>query len=111
MSRSAMGPSFTSFTADRAGGTRTPRRLGVRDALLRVAQGGGALNPEVVQALVRGQNGPRALQNLSNREREVLALVAQGQSNVAVGRALALSDRTVEAHLRSIFTKLDLYDD
>ena len=41
----------------------------------------------------------------------MLALVAQGQSNAAVGRALALSDRTVEAHLRSVFTKLDLYDD
>ncbi len=81
------------------------------DALTRVAHGGVALDPEVVQALVRGQNGAQALQNLSNREREVLALVAQGQSNAAVGRALALSDRTVEAHLRSVFTKLDLYDD
>ena len=58
------------------------------DALTRVAQGGVALDPEVVQALVRGQNGPQALLNLSNREREVLALVAQGQSNAAVGRAL-----------------------
>ncbi len=81
------------------------------DALARVAAGGVALDPEVVQALVRGRNAPRALAALSGREREVLALVAQGHSNAAVGRALVLSDRTVEAHLRSVFTKLDIYDD
>ena len=81
------------------------------EALIRVAGGGVALDPEVVQALVRGRQGPDALRALSDRERQVLGLVAQGHSNTAVGKSLVLSDRTVEAHLRSIFTKLDLYDD
>lgn len=81
------------------------------EALNRVAGGGVALDPEVVQALVRGRKAPDALRALSDRERQVLGLVAQGHSNTAVGKALVLSDRTVEAHLRSIFTKLDLYDD
>jgi len=81
------------------------------DAIARVAGGGVALDPEVVQALVRGRKAWDALTALSDREREVLALVAEGHSNTAVGKALFLSDRTVEAHLRSVFTKLDLYDD
>ena len=81
------------------------------DAIARVAAGGVALDPEVVQALVRGRTAADALAALSEREREVLALAAQGHNNVAAARALALSERTVEAHLRSIFTKLDLYDD
>ncbi len=81
------------------------------EALARVAAGGVALDPEVVQALVRGRNAPSALSRLSDREGQVLALVAQGHSNAAVGRALVLSDRTVEAHLRSVFTKLDIDDD
>lgn len=81
------------------------------DAIARVAAGGVALDPEVVQALVRGRTAADALAALSDREREVLALAAQGHNNVAAARALGLSERTVEAHLRSIFTKLDLYDD
>ena len=81
------------------------------DALSRVAGGGVALDPEVVRALVRGGNARDALSALSDRERQVLAVVAEGHSNTAVGRVLLLSDRTVEAHLRSVFTKLDLYDD
>jgi DNA-binding NarL/FixJ family response regulator len=81
------------------------------DAIARVAGGGVALDPEVVQALVRGRTAEDSLGALSDREQQVLALVAEGRSNTAVGRALHLSDRTVEAHLRSVFTKLDLYDD
>lgn len=81
------------------------------DALGRVGRNGVALDPEVVQSLVRGRRAGDALSALTDREREVLAAVAQGHSNIAVGRRLALSDRTVEAHLRSVFTKLDLYDD
>jgi DNA-binding NarL/FixJ family response regulator len=42
---------------------------------------------------------------------EVLSLVAEGHANAEIARRLALSDRTVEAHMRSVFTKLDLYDD
>lgn len=81
------------------------------DAVARVAGGGVALDPEVVQALVRGRGTGSSLGVLSDRERQVLALVAEGHSNTTVGKALALSDRTVEAHLRSVFTKLNLHDD
>jgi DNA-binding NarL/FixJ family response regulator len=80
-------------------------------ALDRVAGGGIALDPEVVQALVRSRSAPSSLDDLSEREREVLGLVAQGHSNTAVAAALRLSDRTVEAHMRSVFTKLGLHDD
>lgn len=81
------------------------------DAVVRVASGGTALDPQVVQALVRSRTGPRALDGLSSREREVLGRVAEGHSNTAVAGALGLSERTVEAHMRSIFTKLGLVDD
>lgn len=70
-----------------------------------------ALDPEVVQALVQGRHAGDGLSGLSDREREVLSLVAQGHSHTAVAGALQLSDRTAETHLRSVFTKLDLYDD
>jgi DNA-binding NarL/FixJ family response regulator len=81
------------------------------DAIRRVAAGGVALAPEVVQALVRSQTVPDALAGLTEREREILALVAEGTSNRHVAELLAVSDRTVEAHMRSIFTKLGLHDD
>jgi DNA-binding NarL/FixJ family response regulator len=80
-------------------------------ALRRVAGGGTALDPEVVRALVQGRAAPSGLDALSTREREVLDLVAQGHTNTAAAAVLHLSDRTVEAHLRSIFTKLGLHDD
>jgi DNA-binding NarL/FixJ family response regulator len=81
------------------------------DAVHRVASGGVALAPEVVQALVRSQTVPERLAALTDREREVLGLVAEGRSNSHVASLLDVSDRTVEAHMRSIFTKLGLYDD
>lgn len=80
------------------------------DALRRVAGGGVALDSDVVQALVLTRQSP-ALARLTGRETEVLALVAQGHSNTAIGTTLGLSERTVETHMRSIFGKLDLYDD
>ncbi len=80
------------------------------DALRRVATGGVALDPDVVQALVATRQAP-ALSRLTPRETEVLALVAQGHSNTTIGTRLGLSERTVETHMRSIFGKLDLYDD
>ena len=54
---------------------------------------------------------PSGARGLSDREREVLGLVAQGHSNTSVAEQLSLSDRTVEAHMRSVFTKLGLHDD
>jgi DNA-binding NarL/FixJ family response regulator len=80
------------------------------DALQRIAEGGVALDAEVVQALVRSRSAT-ALDALTEREREVLGLVAQGHSNTAVARLLRLSERTVEAHMRAVFTKLGLHDD
>lgn len=80
-------------------------------AVQRVAGGGTALDPEVVQALVRARAAPTALGVLTERERTVLALVAEGHANAAVAGRLSLSERTVEAHMRSVFTKLGLHDD
>jgi DNA-binding NarL/FixJ family response regulator len=80
-------------------------------AVLRVARGGTALDPEVVQALVQARTVPNALGVLTERERTVLALVAEGHANAAVAIRLSLSERTVEAHMRSVFTKLGLHDD
>ena len=76
------------------------------DAVRRVARGGTAIDPEVVKQLLGRQDGPLA--DLSPREREVLALMAEGRSNQAICRALFLSPKTVETHVSSIFTKLRL---
>jgi DNA-binding NarL/FixJ family response regulator len=79
------------------------------DALRRVASGGSALDPEVVAQLI---NPPRddALSLLTTREREVLALMAEGRTNVGIARRLWLSDRTVETHVGNIVAKLGLAD-
>ena len=77
------------------------------DALRRVAAGGSALDPEVVAALVAGRRD-QPLAALSPREREVLALMAEGRTNAGIARRLWLTDRTVETHVRSIMGKLGL---
>ncbi|WP_027347153.1 response regulator transcription factor [Hamadaea tsunoensis] len=77
------------------------------DALRRVAGGGTALDPEVVsQLLVRRRSDP--LDRLTPRERDVLALMAEGRSNSAIAAALFVSESAVGKHVNSIFTKLDL---
>ncbi|MEV7025250.1 response regulator transcription factor [Kitasatospora sp. NPDC093558] len=77
------------------------------DALQRVAEGGTALDPEVVaQLLVRRHRDP--LEKLTPRERDVLALMAEGRSNAAIAASLVVSDSAVAKHINSIFTKLDL---
>lgn len=79
------------------------------DALRRVGAGGSALDPEVVAGLLATQReDPVAA--LTPREREVLALVAEGRTNAGIARALWLTDRTVESHVRSILSKLALPD-
>jgi len=76
-------------------------------ALRRVADGGTALDPEVVaQLLLRRKNDPAG--RLTPREREVLALMAEGRSNSDIATALVVSDSAVAKHINSIFTKLDL---
>jgi len=74
------------------------------EAMRRVAAGGVALDPEVVARLLGGP----ALPGLTPREREVLALMAEGRTNVGIARRLWLTDRTVETHIGSIMNKLGL---
>ena len=75
------------------------------DAVQRVAGGGTALDPEVVRQLVVRS---RPLEQLSSREREVLALMAEGRSNAAIAARLVVTESAVEKHVRSIFGKLGL---
>ncbi len=77
------------------------------DAVRRVAEGGSALDPEVVSGLLgRRRNDP--LDELSPREREVLALMAEGRSNQGIAEALVVTEHAVGKHVRSILQKLDL---
>jgi DNA-binding NarL/FixJ family response regulator len=78
------------------------------DALARVAAGGTALDPEVVGQLLGGGRHPRGLAALTPREREVLALMAEGRSNAGIAAALVISGGAVEKHVASIFAKLGL---
>ena len=66
------------------------------------------LDPTIVHRLLAKRSRPEPLAALTDREREVLALMAEGRTNIAVSERLALSPKTVEAHVRSIFTKLGL---
>jgi DNA-binding NarL/FixJ family response regulator len=76
------------------------------EAAERVASGGSALDPQVVAALVGGNDG--GLGELTEREREVLSLMAEGLTNSAIAERLVLTERTVESHVRSVLMKLDL---
>ena len=79
-------------------------------AVRRVASGGSVIDPRVVDALIEFGTRDKAsiLDRLTEREREVLAEMAAGRSNAAIGEALFVSPRSVEKHINSIFTKLDL---
>jgi DNA-binding NarL/FixJ family response regulator len=80
---------------------------GFIDAVRRVAAGGSALDPEVVARMV-GRKRDDPLESLTPREREVLGLMAEGRSNAAIAEALVVTERAVEKHVTSIFSKLDL---
>jgi DNA-binding NarL/FixJ family response regulator len=79
-------------------------------ALRTIAAGGTVLDPEIAVSLVRAHTGNTSLMSLSEREREVLALMTEGRSNTAIAERLIVSARTVEAHVSNIFAKLGLHD-
>lgn len=81
------------------------------DAARRVAAGGSAIDPAVVDELVRAQRREDTLKTLSSRERSVLALVAQGRSNRSIADRLAVSIKTVEGAIAASFMKLGLEPD
>ncbi|MEH0821586.1 response regulator [Micromonospora sp. URMC 105] len=81
------------------------------DALARVAAGGTVLDPEVVGQLLVRRRRDDPLGELTPREREVLALMAEGRSNAAIAKSLVVTDGAVEKHVRNIFTKLHLPPD
>ena len=80
------------------------------DALRRLRDGECVIDPTIVQRLLRraGDDGPLA--ELTDREREVLSLMAEGRTNRAIGEQLFLSPKTVEAHIKHIFDKLGLHE-
>jgi DNA-binding NarL/FixJ family response regulator len=78
------------------------------DAVERVARGGSAIDPEVVIRLMDRRNGSDRLVELTPRERELLALIAEGHSNAGIGARLFLSQKTVDTHVHSILLKLGL---
>ncbi|MGH2862039.1 MAG: response regulator [Solirubrobacteraceae bacterium] len=100
--------------ADRAGGVgyllkdRVMHVTEFLEAVRRVADGGTALDPEVVAQLFSRRRHDEPLERLTPREREVLAMMAEGRSNAGIATALVLSIGAVEKHVQSILAKLDL---
>ncbi|MGW7516269.1 response regulator transcription factor [Streptomyces sp. NPDC054796] len=81
------------------------------EALRRIGAGGTVVDPEVVARLMDRPRGAGPLGELTGRERDVLALMAEGRSNEAIARQLVIGDKTVETHVRNIFIKLRLETD
>ena len=78
------------------------------DALHRLADGESVIDPTIVSRLLGRRRHTSALDELTTREREVLELLAEGLSNRAIAQRLVVAERTVEAHVKQIFQKLDL---
>ena len=103
--------------ADRAGGVgyllkdRVAAVVEFLDAVQRVASGGTVLDPDVVSQLLVRRRRDDPLQELTSRERDVLALMAEGRSNANIARALSIGNGAVEKHVGSIFAKLTLPPD
>jgi DNA-binding NarL/FixJ family response regulator len=110
--------SFTEFTvtvpAVRAGAAglvyKDVSPPALAGAIRSVHAGHVVLPPDLAAALARGDSGRRRLDQLTPREREVLAEIARGRSNREIARTLVLSEKTVKAHVSSILAKLDLAD-
>jgi DNA-binding NarL/FixJ family response regulator len=80
------------------------------DTLDRIMKGGSVVDPTLVQELLRAQRQTDPLEALSSREREVLALMAEGRSNAGIARVLWVSEGTIEKHVQHILAKLNLPD-
>jgi DNA-binding NarL/FixJ family response regulator len=80
------------------------------DALERIADGGCVIDAAVAEALVARASALARIEELTEREREVLALVAEGRSNPAIAERLVVTRKTVETHIGRIFLKLGLRD-
>jgi DNA-binding NarL/FixJ family response regulator len=78
------------------------------DAIRRLAEGECVLDPTIVSRLVNRPRGPGRLDSLTQREREVLSLIAEGHSNLSISQQLVLSQKTVEAHIGRVFARLGL---
>lgn len=87
---------------------RVLRETDLVDAIQRVASGGSVIDPEVVSRLLGRARPHGPFDELTPREREVLGLMAEGRSNQAIAERLVLEPKTIEGHIRTIFSKLDL---
>jgi DNA-binding NarL/FixJ family response regulator len=87
---------------------RVMRLADLTDAVRRVAAGASVIDPEVVSRLLGRRRSHSPLDELTPREREILALMAEGRSNSAIAERLSLDLRTIEGHVRTIFSKLGL---
>jgi DNA-binding NarL/FixJ family response regulator/class 3 adenylate cyclase len=114
LSQHVEGRAAAALLDDRAAGVGylLKERVGELDdfvtACRTVAAGGRVVDPLVAEQLVRAGRAGDPIERLTEREREVLSLMAQGRSNGAIASELAMSPKTVESHVRSIFSKLDL---
>jgi DNA-binding NarL/FixJ family response regulator len=82
----------------------------LKDAIARIAEGECVLDPTIVARLIKRPRHRRPIDELTDREREVLALIAEGRSNQGISQILVLSPKTVEAHIGRILAKLGLDD-
>jgi DNA-binding NarL/FixJ family response regulator len=82
----------------------------LRRAIATVCAGGSSIDPEVVDAMV-GRRGSSPVDDLTEREREVLALIAEGMNNAAIGERLVITEKSVQKHINTIFSKLHLTEE